>query len=632
MIETKDVQTRHGLMTCYVGDEYVGRSLELYGEYSEGEVAFFRKVLRPGDVAIDVGANIGALTLPMAQLVGDGGKVFAFEPNRENFSLLIRNLLDHDPRYENVVAYEAAVSNCYGEKHVPKLSDLEHRNYGRVEINDTGKGMRVETRIIDSLNLPKCRLIKIDAEGHELEVIQGARLTIARCRPILYIENDRREKSQELIAELIGMGYWLWWHPTPLYNPDNFARNKRNVFGSIVSQMMIGAQEDSNVEVSGCDDVSDLRDDEFMFTREAARYSYAYERTHNLEHRLLAAHYWNLMQRNDVAATLIAANLAVSPNHSPTLGIKAMHDLQAGRWREGWKGYELRYTMRNKNTWGGERKFDCPKWNGRPTREPVLLWAEQGFGDSIMFARFIRWARMRAPEIVVEVPPELYELFMSSWVAGDRVYRARRRFGTTFSAHCSLPSLPAVLDVGTAGDVTMMRGPRLGGYLHADVGLIEHWREVRKPPKVGLCLTGSSRSERAYTRDCPAELFAPIAEKHGPFFNLQQDGQFESFADTAAAIEALDLVITVDTATAHLAGAVGTPTWLLLSFDPDWRWGMHGEHAPLWYPRMCVFQQQRFRDWAGVIAQVDEALTARARQEQDIQGALTRGLEQCFQN
>jgi ADP-heptose:LPS heptosyltransferase len=105
-------------------------------------------------------------------------------------------------------------------------------------------------------------------------------------------------------------------------------------------------------------------------------------------------------------------------------------------------------------------------------------------------------------------------------------------------------------------------------------------------------------------------MLAPLGLRFGPFFSLTQHGQFESFADTAAAISTLDLVITVDTSIAHLAGAMGAPTWLLLSFDPDWRWGLRGSKT-IWYPSMTIFRQPRLRDWQSVLDEVAAALETR---------------------
>ena len=115
---------------------------------------------------------------------------------------------------------------------------------------------------------------------------------------------------------------------------------------------------------------------------------------------------------------------------------------------------------------------------------------------------------------------------------------------------------------------------------------------------------------RSYSRDMPANLMEPLAEKFGPFISLANEGQWESYADTAAAIAALDLVITVDTSVAHLAGALGVPTWLLLSSDPDWRWQRDRSDSP-WYSSMRIFRQKQFMDWSNVIEEVSYHLETR---------------------
>jgi hypothetical protein len=157
------------------------------------------------------------------------------------------------------------------------------------------------------------------------------------------------------------------------------------------------------------------------------------------------------------------------------------------------------------------------------------------------------------------------------------------------------------------------------GYLAADPMLVNNWQgrgnirlaQTDDPllgARIGFCRAGSTLSERHYTRDIPNDVLVPFERAHGPFFPLGQ--QYESFMTTAAAIKALDLVIAVDTSTAHLAGALGVPTWLLLSFDPDFRWGLNGERS-LWYPSMRIFRQRKFRDWNGVIADVADELSKR---------------------
>ena len=234
-IGTKDC--RHGKLSYLLNDAYIGRSLDVYGEYSEGELTLFRQLLRPGDVAVDVGANIGALTIGMARLVAPGGAVIAFEPQRAIFDILCNNLRINN--LANITAYRRAVGSAPGAIRVPPLDYAQAENFGGVALGGA-QGEEVEMVTLDSLNLPRLRLLKVDVEGMEAEVVSGARVTIARLQPALYIENDRADRSRGLISLLFEIGYRLWWHITPLFNPDNYFRHPHDVFGNVVSFNMIG--------------------------------------------------------------------------------------------------------------------------------------------------------------------------------------------------------------------------------------------------------------------------------------------------------------------------------------------------------------------------------------------------------
>jgi FkbM family methyltransferase len=228
---------RHGKFSFLLNDAYIGRSLDVYGEYSEGEVDLFRQLLRPGDVAIDAGANIGALTVAMAQLVGKQGAVLAFEPQRAVFDILVNNVRLNG--LTNVFAHCRALGKSAGTVRVPRLDYEQVDNFGGVALGSS-KGDDVAVVTIDSLAVPRLRLLKVDVEGMECEVVAGARATIARFQPALYIENDRAEHSRQLISLLFDMGYRLWWHITPLFNPNNFFGHPRDIFGDVVSFNMIG--------------------------------------------------------------------------------------------------------------------------------------------------------------------------------------------------------------------------------------------------------------------------------------------------------------------------------------------------------------------------------------------------------
>lgn len=223
---------RYGTMMYLRRDMYVGRSLDLYGEYSEGEVALFRQVLAAGDTVLDIGANIGAHTVAMAQLVGPAGSVYAFEAQRVLLQILCGNVALNE--FANVHAFPSAAGRARGRIAVPALDYTRVDNFGGIAIGQGG-GEEVDLVAVDELRLRQVKLIKIDVEGMELDVLQGCEDTLNRCRPLLYVENDRAQQSSSLVAHLLRKQYRLWWHMPPLFNPANFLGNPQNVFGNIVS-------------------------------------------------------------------------------------------------------------------------------------------------------------------------------------------------------------------------------------------------------------------------------------------------------------------------------------------------------------------------------------------------------------
>ncbi|EME71798.1 SAM-dependent methyltransferase [Paramagnetospirillum caucaseum] len=227
--------TRYGTMLYPVGDVWVGRSIAAYGEYSEGETALFRQFVRPGDTVVEAGANIGGLTLPLAGLVGAAGRVLAFEAQRPIHAVLTANLLLNG--LQQVWAERVALGAQAGSIKVPRLDLSRVENFGGLSLGgENGDDCPVAT--LDSYGLPALKLIKIDVEGAESEVIDGARDTILRLRPVLYVENDRKEKSAALIKRILDLGYRLWWHVVPLFSPGNHRGNAGNVFGNVASLNM----------------------------------------------------------------------------------------------------------------------------------------------------------------------------------------------------------------------------------------------------------------------------------------------------------------------------------------------------------------------------------------------------------
>jgi FkbM family methyltransferase len=245
-------QCRHGLLLYNIHDMYIGRSLDLYGEFSEGEIELFGQFLKPGMVAVEVGANIGAHTVFLAKAVGPSGQVLAFEPQRIVFQTLCANVALNN--LTNVRTWHAAAGESPGEIVVPMLDYHRESNFGGVGLGGHAYGERVPLVTLDSLQLQACHLLKIDVEGMEQSVLAGARETIRRLKPILYVENDRRDKAAALIRYIDSLDYNMYWHTPPMFNPHNHAANAQNVFDKIVSinmlccpkslpQQIVGAQK-----------------------------------------------------------------------------------------------------------------------------------------------------------------------------------------------------------------------------------------------------------------------------------------------------------------------------------------------------------------------------------------------------
>lgn len=246
---------RHGLVAYNRNDQYVGRSLQVYGEYSELEVEFLAAWLRPGDVVLEAGANIGPVTVPLARAVGPHGRVFAYEPQRLVFQLLCCNLALNE--LDNVVARPNALGARPGTARVPVIPPSQAHNFGGVKLAaGAASGEEVPVERIDDLGLEACRLVKVDVEGMEAEVLEGARATIARLRPLLYLENDRAERSRALIELVQSLGYRAFWHLPPLFNPANFAGRAENLFGNIASANMFCVPTESPLRVTGLAEVA----------------------------------------------------------------------------------------------------------------------------------------------------------------------------------------------------------------------------------------------------------------------------------------------------------------------------------------------------------------------------------------
>lgn len=237
---------RDGYFLYNQHDVYIGRSIEAYGEFSGIEGEFLASLLHEGDVVIEVGANIGAHSVGIAKKIGSTGRLLAFEPQRLAFQLLCANVALNN--LTNVECFWMACGERPGTVIVPELDPDRINNFGGVSLADGHPGRPVPCAALDAFgNVERLRLIKADVEGMEADVLRGARTIIHTSRPLLYVENDRPKKSAELISLIHEFGYDAYWHLPPMYRPDNFRKNPKNLFPNTASLNLFGIPRERNV-------------------------------------------------------------------------------------------------------------------------------------------------------------------------------------------------------------------------------------------------------------------------------------------------------------------------------------------------------------------------------------------------
>lgn len=210
----------------YRNDFIIGQSLNHYGEYTQLEIDLLNAFIQPGYVVYDIGANIGVHTVPFAK---KAEKVYAFEPNDKNYKLLKMNTLFN----RNVKLFNTAVSDTVGTSYVSEIDLTKLGNYGEVKMSDIGQACETVSidHLVENKKILPPNVVKIDVEGHENSVFNGMQNTIKNNLPVIFYEAMHCDTAK-IYDMLHGLAYNLYYFPCPNYNPNNFKRNKENIFGS----------------------------------------------------------------------------------------------------------------------------------------------------------------------------------------------------------------------------------------------------------------------------------------------------------------------------------------------------------------------------------------------------------------
>jgi tetratricopeptide (TPR) repeat protein len=315
---------------------------------------------------------------------------------------------------------------------------------------------------------------------------------------------------------------------------------------------------------------------------------------------------------------------------------EALALLTLGDYRRGFAKYEARWR---RSGMPAQRSRGRPLWLGEypVARKTILAHAEQGLGDTIQFARYVPLLAAAGGKVVLEVQPELTALMAR--LEGCAAIIARGEAPPPFDIHCPLGSLPLAFKT-EPGNV-----PARMPYLSADDAYLAKWQKkigALDRPRIALAWAGNPSHANDRNRSLRFGDLGPLLSMPASLLSIQRDvpsedaerlaaegrlthvgGELENFSDTAAVIALCDLVISADTAVAHLAGAMGRPLWVLLPFAPDWRWTLSGATSP-WYPTARLFRQSALGDWDGVIDRVGAALAGFISASADERAVLSR--------
>ena len=350
----------------------------------------------------------------------------------------------------------------------------------------------------------------------------------------------------------------------------------------------------------------------------------SYDQAITLDATDAMAHYNRALLLQDCSrweAALASYNQAilVDPGSADAQYNRSLALLFQGDFENGWRNYEWRWKNASRLSFGKPRNFTEPLWLGEESiaGKRLLLYSEAGLGDTLQFCRYVALGAARGAIVLLEVQPPLLGLLAN--LAGASQVVAAGSPLPSFDYQCPLMSLPL------AFKTTLDTIPAAAKYLHSEESKVARWRALlgeRSRPRIGLVWSGNPNNTIDHRRSIRLADWVAHLPREFEYFCLQKDvreadraalksspsivwfdDSLMDFANTAALCECLDVVITVDTSIAHLSGALGRPTWVLLPFNPDWRWMRDRDDSP-WYRSAKLYRQNAAGNWHEVFARI----------------------------
>jgi hypothetical protein len=335
----------------------------------------------------------------------------------------------------------------------------------------------------------------------------------------------------------------------------------------------------------------------------------------------MLAHALRIQGRPGEARPILEMIVDALPGHTSFRFDLAETLLLLGEFERGWREYAYRYTLAH--TTRLERKVQMPRWDGRPIPgKTLLIHDEQGYGDTFQFMRMVRWAKQKSQAtVILEINHETASL--AQRMGGFDSLTVRGQLPPPFDVHAEMMSLPMLMRLQLSDLPGQMP------YVTADGERLARWRKrlaAVEGLQVAFVWAGRPTHTNDARRSLPLEAFAPLCQDGVTLLSIQKgpregeaaappagmtlvnlSPEIADFEDTAAILSTVDLLVSVDSSPVHLAGALGQPAWVMLPFQPDWRWLQDRTDSP-WYPSLRLFRQARWGDWDEVIHRIAAAL------------------------